>query len=133
MRATRLLLVLAGVGLGLRGLWLMRDFTREQLTSEAFWLAGGVLLHDALLAPVVVVVGVLAARLLPASFRASSALAFFGLGNPDHRLRAGPERPGRQARQRHDPGPSLLVELDRHDADPRGCGGVGRLAQGQAR
>lgn len=76
MRTVRLLLVVAGVGLGLRGLWLMRDFDREQLTSEAFWLAGGVLLHDAILAPIVVAIGVVAARWLPGPFRAVTALAF---------------------------------------------------------
>ncbi len=76
----RALLIAAGVGFGLWGLWLMRDFTREQLTSEAFWLAGGVVLHDAVLAPVVVVVGVAAARLLPGHFRSSSATAFLVWG-----------------------------------------------------
>ena len=80
MRAVRALLVVAGVGFGLWGLWLMRDFTREQLTSEAFWLAGGVVLHDAVLAPVVVLVGYGAARVLPAHFRSSSATAFLVWG-----------------------------------------------------
>lgn len=80
MRALRVLLVVAGVGFGIRGLWLMRDFSREQLTSEAFWLAGGVLLHDAILAPVVVAVGVVAARWLPRHFRAATAVAFLVWG-----------------------------------------------------
>lgn len=70
------LLIAAGVGFGLWGLWLMRDFTREQLTSEAFWLAGGVVIHDAVLAPVVVAIGYLASRLLPGHFRSSTATAF---------------------------------------------------------
>ena len=76
MRITRALLALTGVGFGLWGLWLMRDFTREQLTSEAFWLAGGVILHDAVLAPVVVGVGYVASRVLPGHFRSSTATAF---------------------------------------------------------
>ncbi|MCW2830129.1 MAG: hypothetical protein JWP31_821 [Aeromicrobium sp.] len=76
MRAVRALLVLVGVGFGLWGLWLMRDFTGKRLTSEAFWLAGGVVLHDALLAPIVVVVGYLASRALPGHFRGSTATAF---------------------------------------------------------
>jgi hypothetical protein len=76
VRGVRALLVLAGVGCGLWGLWLMRDFTREQLTSEAFWLAGGVVLHDAVLAPVVVAIGYAASRVLPAHWRSSTATAF---------------------------------------------------------
>jgi hypothetical protein len=80
MRAVRLLLGAVGVGFGLWGLWLMRDFTREQLTSEAFWLAGGVVLHDAILAPVVVVIGYVASRVLPSHFRSSTATAFLVWG-----------------------------------------------------
>ncbi|MET0929721.1 MAG: hypothetical protein ABWX74_09390 [Aeromicrobium sp.] len=80
MRAVRLLLGAVGVGFGLWGVWLMRDFTREQLTSEAFWLAGGVVLHDAILAPVVVVIGYAASRVLPHHFRSSMATAFLVWG-----------------------------------------------------
>jgi hypothetical protein len=80
MRVTRALLVLAGVAFGLWGLWLMRDFTRDQLTSEAFWLAGGVVLHDAVLAPVVVLIGYGASRVLPAHFRSATATAFLVWG-----------------------------------------------------
>ncbi|MFC5676423.1 hypothetical protein [Aeromicrobium endophyticum] len=76
MRAVRGLLVALGVGCGLWGVWLMRDFTREQLTSEAFWLAGGVVLHDAVLAPVVVGIGYAASRVLPAHWRSATATAF---------------------------------------------------------
>jgi hypothetical protein len=76
VRAVRALLLVAGVGCGLWGLWLMRDFTREQLTSEAFWLAGGVVLHDAVLAPVVVALGYAASRGLPPHWRGGTATAF---------------------------------------------------------
>jgi hypothetical protein len=76
MNAVRGLLVLAGIGFGLWGLWLMRDFTRPQLTSEAFWFAGGVVLHDAILAPIVVVIGFVASRALPGHFRSATATAF---------------------------------------------------------
>jgi hypothetical protein len=75
MRTVRGLLVVAGVACGVWGLWLMRDFTREQLTSEAFWLAGGVVLHDAVLAPLAVAIGWIAARVLPAGLRRTSATA----------------------------------------------------------
>ena len=80
MRAARVMIAAAGVAFGLWGLWLMRDFTREQLTSEAFWLAGGVILHDAVLAPVVVVIGYAGSRLLPGHFRSSTATAFLVWG-----------------------------------------------------
>lgn len=76
MRAARAGLGAVGVGLALWGLWLMRDFNREQLTSEAFWLAGGVVLHDAVLAPIVVLLGYGASRALPGHFRSSTATAF---------------------------------------------------------
>jgi len=76
MRLTRGLLALTGVGFGLWGLWLMRDFTSSQLVSMVTFLAGGVILHDAILAPITVGLGVLAARLLPSHFRAAAAGAF---------------------------------------------------------
>ncbi|MET0767322.1 MAG: hypothetical protein ABWY50_06745 [Aeromicrobium sp.] len=76
MRAVRGLLVAAGVACGLWGLWLMRDFTGEQLRSTGLWLAGAVVVHDLVVAPVVVVLGVVAARLLPGRFRAPAATAF---------------------------------------------------------
>lgn len=80
MRAVRVLLGAVGVGLALWGVWLMRDFSREQLTSEAFWLAGGVVLHDAVLAPVVVLVGYAASKVLPDHLRGAAASAFLVWG-----------------------------------------------------
>lgn len=76
MRATRAVLLAVGVACGLWGLWLMRDFTGEQLRSTALWLAGGAILHDAVVAPVVVLVGVAAARWLPRHARKPAGLAF---------------------------------------------------------
>jgi hypothetical protein len=76
MRTVRGLLVIAGVGFGLWGLWLMRGFTSDQLISAVTWLAGGVILHDAVLAPVTVLLGVAAARLLPRQALAIAAIAF---------------------------------------------------------
>ncbi|AWB93796.1 hypothetical protein C3E78_17135 [Aeromicrobium chenweiae] len=72
----RVLIGALGIGSCLWGLWLMRDFTREQLTSEATWFVGVVVLHDAVLAPVVVAVGYGASRLLPEPFRRPVATAF---------------------------------------------------------
>jgi hypothetical protein len=76
MRATRGLLVLIGVACGLWGLWLMRDFTGGQLRSTGLWFVGGAIVNDAVLAPIVVVLGVVAARMLPGRFRAPSAICF---------------------------------------------------------
>jgi hypothetical protein len=76
MRATRAIFGVVGVGFGLWGLWLMRDFTREQLVSIVIWLGGAVVLHDAVLAPITVLVGVAASRLLPGHFRAATAATF---------------------------------------------------------
>ena len=74
--AFRGLLIAVGVGFGLWGLWLMRDFTSEQLISTGTWLAGGIILHDAILAPITVGLGIAASRLLPGHFRAATGLAF---------------------------------------------------------
>ncbi|KAA1397257.1 hypothetical protein [Aeromicrobium ginsengisoli] len=76
MRLVRGLLLLTGLGFGLWGVWLMRDFTSEQLVSMGTFLAGGVLLHDAVIAPVTVLLGVVAARLLPGRTRSVAAIAF---------------------------------------------------------
>ena len=76
MKAVRALLVVAGVGFGLWGLWLMRDFTSERLVSAGIWLGGGIVLHDAVLAPITIAVGVVAARLLPRYARAPMGIAF---------------------------------------------------------
>ncbi|MRK00186.1 hypothetical protein GEV27_01505 [Aeromicrobium sp. S22] len=80
MRAARVLLGALGAGLALWGLWQMRDLTREQLTSEAFWAVGAVVLHDAVLAPIAVLVGWAGHRLLPGPFRRPAAIAFIVWG-----------------------------------------------------
>lgn len=76
MRAARALLALVGVAFGLWGVWLMRDFSGEQLLSVGIWLGGSVLLHDAVLAPLTVGLGVAGARLVPRHARAVAGVAF---------------------------------------------------------
>ncbi|GAA3522461.1 hypothetical protein GCM10022234_18260 [Aeromicrobium panaciterrae] len=76
MREIRAALLALGVGVGLWGVWLMRDFTSTQLISVAVFLVGGVILHDAILAPVTVGIGVLGARLLPSHVRAAAGIGF---------------------------------------------------------
>ena len=92
MKITRALLILIGIGFGLWGLWLMRDFTGQQLTSEGIWFAGGVVLHDAVLAPIVVVIGFGASRILPGHFRSRDGDGVPDLGHADDRVPADPQR-----------------------------------------
>jgi hypothetical protein len=63
-----------GVAGVLWGAWLLSDDEVDKLRSTALWLVGVVVLHDAVLAPIVVVIGVVAARTLRR--RAVAAVAF---------------------------------------------------------
>ncbi len=80
MRA-RLLIGGAGVAIGLFGAYLLLSRQdRDQLFSAAIWLASGVVLHDFVLAPVVLVVVVVCGGLLPRSFRAPAVAGLVILG-----------------------------------------------------
>ena len=74
MKAARLTLAALGVAGVLWGAWLLSDDGVDRLRSTALWLVGVVVLHDAVLAPIVVVIGVVAARTLRR--RAVAAVAF---------------------------------------------------------
>lgn len=76
MKAARAILLLGGVGFGLWGLWLMREFGSDRLVSAATWLVAGVIIHDFVLSPVIVLLGVVAARRLPGHARAAVAGSF---------------------------------------------------------
>ena len=80
MRVTRLVVGAVGVAGVVWGAWLLSDDGAERLGSATLWLAGVVVLHDAVLAPVVVLLGVLAARWLPGRHRAVAAIAFLVWG-----------------------------------------------------
>ena len=70
-----------GVLAGAYGAWLLlsrQDLT--QLTSAAVWLAGGVVVHDFVLAPVVLVLVLLAGRVLPRHAHAPAAVVLVVLG-----------------------------------------------------
>jgi hypothetical protein len=76
-------LLVGGVGMvaGLFGAYLL--LTRQdvgQLRSAAFWLVSGVVLHDFVLAPAVLVVVALGGRWVPASFRAATTAGLVVLG-----------------------------------------------------
>lgn len=65
MKAIRGLLLATGLIMGLWGLWLMRDFSFEQLRSAGLWLIGGIVFHDAILAPIVVLYGFVHFKTIP--------------------------------------------------------------------
>lgn len=74
---------LAGLGVlaGLYGVWLLlsrQDL--DQLTSAGIWLASGVVLHDFVLTPLVVVAVAVVARVLPRHAHAPAVVAMVVLG-----------------------------------------------------
>ncbi|MEU1984047.1 hypothetical protein [Nocardia sp. NPDC019395] len=68
MTATRVLLGLCGIWLGWYGITLVLDLGPADQMSLALWFAGGILLHDAVLAPLCAALGLAARRILPASW-----------------------------------------------------------------
>lgn len=80
MRA-RLLIGAAGVVVGLFGAYLLLSRQdHDQLISAAIWLASGVVLHDFVLAPVVLVLVAVGGRLVPTAFRAPAIVGLIVLG-----------------------------------------------------
>ncbi|PXX64088.1 hypothetical protein DFR70_105270 [Nocardia tenerifensis] len=73
MSAIRILLLLAGLGLGWYGATLLLDFPRADLLSVALWFVGGILLHDTVFAPLCAAAGVTARRVLPDAWWAPTA------------------------------------------------------------
>ncbi|MFY0405673.1 hypothetical protein [Solicola sp. PLA-1-18] len=72
---TRGVLLLAGLAAGVYGAVLLLQLDFSRLLSTVIWLAGGVVAHDFVFAPVVVVLGVLLARVLPDAARRPVAVA----------------------------------------------------------
>jgi hypothetical protein len=77
---TRLLVTVPGVLAGCYGLWLMLDLGFDNLRATVVWAAGGVIVHDGVLAPGVLVLSLLAARLLPALLRPAATVGLVILG-----------------------------------------------------
>ncbi|GAB3265088.1 hypothetical protein GCM10027425_30380 [Alteromonas gracilis] len=81
MTPGRLLLGGLGVALGAYGAWLaLSRQDVDQLVEIAVWLAAGVLLHDVVVAGIVIVAAGLGRRLLPASWHAPAALGLLVWG-----------------------------------------------------
>jgi hypothetical protein len=72
----RLALGAVGVAAAVWGVVMLSDDGTSRLVNVAVWLVGGVVLHDAVLAPTVVLLGVAAAHWLPRSRRSLVAVAF---------------------------------------------------------
>ncbi len=65
MRALRAVLLAAGVAAAAYGVWRLLDLGRENTRATFTWLVGGVVLHDGVFAPLVLIVGLVAVWLVP--------------------------------------------------------------------
>lgn len=81
VRVLRLVLGAAGLGVIAWGAWLVLGLGPDQWPSLGLWLAGGVFGHDALLAPLVVLLGMLLVHLVPAPARAPLTVALIVWGS----------------------------------------------------
>ncbi len=77
---TRVALGALGVVVGLYGAWLVLSRGHD-LLNLVLWLAGGVVLHDGVLALVVLAVGAVVMWSLPRSTKAPAAVGFVVLGS----------------------------------------------------
>jgi len=70
----RVMFSVLGVGALAYGAWLTWEIGSSQWLALGKWLAGGVIAHDLMFAPIVVVLGVIGSRLLPSFARAPVAV-----------------------------------------------------------
>ena len=77
----RILLAASGVATGAYGLVRLLELGWDNLVATALWLAGGVFLHDAVVAPVTIVVCALAMAVLPRRVRGPAAAGLLVLGS----------------------------------------------------
>ena len=76
MRLTRGLLGAAGIVLVLVGLWHLAGTSLPDLVNLVLWLAGGVIAHDVVIAPLVVLVALVVLPRLPSWSRAPAVAGF---------------------------------------------------------
>ena len=77
----RIVLVAAGVLAAAYGAWTLLGEDPRDLLDTALWLAAGVVVHDLVLAPVVVLLGLGLRRWLPVSWRTPVTVAGIALGS----------------------------------------------------
>lgn len=77
----RLVLIAMGVLAALYGAWRLLAEDWRDLLDTALWLAGGVVLHDFVLAPLVLVLALAIRRWLPEKWRTPVVVAFIALGS----------------------------------------------------
>lgn len=75
MSVPRVLLGAVGVVVASYGAFRLLELGVANLVATTVWAGGGVLVHDGLLAPVVVLLGVVLVRWLPAPWRAPAVVA----------------------------------------------------------
>lgn len=66
--------VLGIVGLAMLGYGALLAFDTDPVLETGFWFVGGTILHDALIAPIVGIVGWLVVRVVPSAWRAPVAI-----------------------------------------------------------
>lgn len=79
VRAIAIVLALTGAAAAGYGVWLLLDLGRDNLLATLLWLAGGVVVHDGVLAPAVVLAGLALTRILARSGRGLGAPTVWGL------------------------------------------------------
>lgn len=72
---TRVAVAASGLALAAYGCWRLLALGTSNLLATMRWLVGGVVLHDALLAPLTILVVVVAVRLVPRSVLSAWAIA----------------------------------------------------------
>ncbi len=77
---SRVLVGVPGVLAGLYGLFLLLDLGLSNLWAAVEWLAGGVILHDGVLAPAVLLLAAIGLRVLPKALRTPAVVGFVVLG-----------------------------------------------------
>lgn len=77
---TRGFLIAGGTVVGAVGAWKLLQSGFGTILAALWWLAGGVVAHDGVLAPVTVVLVVIGARVLPGWLRGPVAAGFLVLG-----------------------------------------------------